>query len=148
MAEQLRVLGAFATEEEMKPIVAELRARGYQKEDIKLVANHPLRGFLNKQTHTYNQMDVDPTDDNILSPEETHGLYIHAYDPEIVKSEQEQYDKGNIWDRLRDFFSYGDYLKPDEEMLIKDYQDDVSAGHIVVILNDEHVAPEKRYHRA
>ncbi len=154
MAAELRVLGAIPTDDDIAPLLEELHACGYQREDIKLVANHPLPRLFRKEALTYQQNDVDPTDDDVIDPENQDGLFINFENPDDIKLKyREKEDKAetveennNILDRLRTSFSYGHYLTDDEAMLIREYQQDVSAGHVVILLDDRHVPAGKRYY--
>lgn len=148
MTEDLRVVGAIHGTDKMEKIVEELKERGYKKEDIHLVASHHLTRKLEKAAHTYEQDDIDPTDDEQLTPNESNGLYIHFKTSEELKEEYKHTHnnrEGSLLDRFLDNFSYGDYLKPDEEMLIKDYQEDLLKGAIILMLDDRHVAADKKF---
>lgn len=157
MAADLRVLGAVRTDDDVAPLLEELHARGYERDDIKLVANHPLPRLYRQEALTYQQSDVDPTDDNLIDPENQDGIFINFESLDDLKidyraGEKEEKpsnesDDGNGFiQRLRSSFSYGHYLTDDEAMLIRDYQPDVTAGHVVILLDDKHVPPGKRYY--
>lgn len=140
--EELRVLGVIKTEAEMEVILETLHQRGYKHSDIKLVANHPLEHKLRSEADTYEQDDVDPTDDNDLGPDEKNGIFFHFFDVE-----KDEHKKAGSWfSQLLDKFTYGDYLTDDQAMLIRDHQSDIDAGYIVVMLNDQHVSPDNRYY--
>lgn len=149
MSEQLRVVGAIHGTDKMEAIVDELVERGYQKDDIRLVASHHLTRKLEKEAHTYEQDDIDPTDDEQLAPDETNGIYVHFKTSEELKQEYKDTHsdrEGSILDRFLDKFSYGDYLKPDDELLVKDYQADLTKGAIILMLDDSHVPEDKRFY--
>lgn len=109
------VEGSYNTPEEAVEAVRRLEIKGYTKDDIRLVSNSASRNaFLD-----HSNVDVE-IDSNQGSE--------HGHD-----------DDRSFWDKIKDAFTLDDDYDTsnDNDDLLSPYRDDISAGHIVVIVEGE-----------